>query len=166
MGEEIDRLTSELERSHAQDARSRQSAQEWQTRAEEAERELSRIRGSLAEFSNAWRDMGQAFANVTGQNQDLNPADQGEHEAHSRRSGSDQDIVMTSDETTPVSDRPSIRKTRGAGQNSGNQLHHDPNALSRLEPDLHYGSSSGRSSLSSGPGLKRKFEPAVGGKEV
>ena len=50
MGEEIDRLTSELERAHAQEARSRLSAQEWQTRAEdaeqraeEAERELSRM---------------------------------------------------------------------------------------------------------------------------
>lgn len=179
MGEEIDRLTSELVRAHAQEARSRLSAQEWQTRAEgaeqraeeaeqraeEAERELSRIQGSLAEFNNAWRDMGQAFTNVTGQHQDLNLADQGEREAHSRRSGSDQDIVMTSEGTTPVSDRPLMRKPRGVSQNSGNPLPHDPNSLSRLGFDLHYGALLGRSSLSSRPGLKRKLEPAVGGLE-
>ena len=107
VGEEIDR---ELERAHAQEARSRFSAQEWQTRAEEAEhraeeaehraeeaeRELSRIQDSLAEF-NVWRDMGQAYANVTGQSQDLNPAGQGEREAHSRTLGPEQDIIVTGD---------------------------------------------------------------------
>lgn len=173
MGEEIDRLTSELERAHAQEARTRLSAQEWQTRAEEAEqraeeaeRELSRIQGSLAEFNKAWRDMGQAFANVTGQSQDLNPAGQGESEAHSRRSGSDQDTVMTGDGTTPVSDRPSMRRIRGGSQNSGNPLPHDQNALSHLGSDLHHGSPLGRSSVSSRPGgMKRPFEPAVGGLE-
>ena len=169
MGEEIDRLTSELEGAHAQAARSRQ---EWQTRieeaeqrAEEAERELSRIQCSLAEFNNAWRDMGQAYANVTGQNQDLNPAGQGEHEAHSRRSGSDQDIVMTGDGATTVSDRPTMPKSRGGSQNIGNPLPHEPSAVSRLGSDLHYESSLQRSSLSSRTGLKRPFEPAVGGLE-
>ena len=100
VGEEIDR---ELERAHAQEARSRLSAQEWQTRAEEAEhraeeaeRELSRIQDSLAEF-NVWRDMGQAYANVTGQSQDVNPAGQGEREAHSRTLGPEQDIIVIGD---------------------------------------------------------------------
>lgn len=175
MGEEIDRLTSELERAHAQEARSRLSAQEWQTRAEdaeqraeetkhrveetkhraeEAERELSRIHSSLAEFNNAWRDMGQAFANVTGQNQDLNPAGQGERQAHFRRSGSDQDTVMAGDGTTPVSDHPPMRETRGPSQNSGNPLPNDPNALSRLGPNLHYESSS-RSSFQQAERLEK-----------
>ena len=164
-GEEIDRLTSELERAHAQEARSRLSAQEWQTRAEEAEhraeeaeRELSRIQGSLAEFNNVWRE---AYANVTGQSQDLNPAGQGEREAHSRRPGPEQDIIMTGDATTPGSDRPSMRRSCGGNQSSENPLPHHDNALPGLGSNLHHGSSSGGSTLSSRPGLKRKFEPAV-----
>ena len=178
VGEEIDRLTSELERAHAQEARSRLSAQEWQTRAEEAEhraeeaehraeeaeRELSRIQGSLAEF-NVWRDMGQVYANVTGQSQDLNPAGQGEREAHSRTLGPEQDIIMTGDATTPGSDQPPIRRSRGGSQSSENPLPHHDNSLPRLGSNLHHGSSSGGSSLSSRPGLKRKFEPAVGDPE-
>ena len=160
MGEEIDRLTSELERAHAQEARSRLSAQEWQTRAEEAERELSRIQGSLAEVNNTWRTMGQALATVRKENQDLNPVGQGEPEAHST-SGIEQDIVMTGAGVTPVSDPSSMRRSRGGSQDSENPLPHDPNALSRLRSDLQHGSTSGRSLPSSRPGLKRKFEPAV-----
>ena len=95
----------------------------------------------------------------------LNPAGQVEREAHSRTSGSDQDVVMTGNGTRPVSDRPSMRKSRGGSQNSGNPLAHEPNALSLLGSDLHHGSSLQRSSLSSRPGLKRPFEPEVGGLE-
>ena len=165
MGEEIDRLRSELEGANAREARSRLSAQEWQTRAEEAERELSRIQGSLAEFYNARRDIGQAYANVTGQNQDLNPAGHGEREANSRTSGSDQDIVMTGDGATPVSDRPPMQKSRGGSQNGGNPLPYEPNALSRPGSDLHHGTPLQISSLSGRQGLKRPFEPEVGGLE-
>ena len=179
MGEEIDRLTSELEKAHAQGAPSMPSAQERQThaeeaehraeaaehRAEEAERELSRIQCSFPEFENILRAMSQAYANVTGQNQDLNPTGQGERHARSQRSDSDQDILVTGDGNNPVSGRPSMRNTRGGSQNSGNTLPHDLNALSRLGSHLRYGSSSG-SSLSSRLGsLKRSFEPAVGDPE-
>lgn len=145
MGEEIDRLTSELE--------------ETKHRAEEAERELSRIRSSLVEF---WRVTGQAFANVTGQNQDLNPAGQGEHEAHSRTSGSEQDIFMTGDGTRPVSDQPAMQKSREGSQNTGNPLPHEPNTLSRLGTDLNDGTPLQTNPTFSRPGLKRPFEPEVG----
>ena len=193
MSEEIDRLTHELERAHAREARlkedfeaHRKSAQQWQTRAEEAERELSRIQGEFPDFNNAWRAMGQAFANVTGQviddnddviflpgdegeidyeNQDLNPAGQGEREAHPSTFGFDRDIVMTDDEITPVSDQSSMRRSNRGSQDSGHPFPYDPKPLSHLESDLQHGSSLRRSSLSGMPGLKSPFEPSIRGLE-
>ena len=179
MGEEIDRLTSELAKTHAQGAALVRSAQEWQTHAEEAEhraeaaehraeaaeRELSRIQCSFPEFENILRAMSQAYANVTGQNQDLNPTGQGEHHARSRRSGSDEDLLVTGDGNNPVFGRPSMHNPHEGSHSSGNSLPHAPNALSCLESHLNYGSSSG-SSLSSRPvSFKRSFEPAVGDPE-
>ena len=161
MSEEIDRLKVELERAQAREARLRQDseahqifARQWQTRAEEAERraeeaerELSRIQGSFPGFNNAWRAIGQAFANVTGQviddsvdaiflpgdegqvdyqDHDLDPAGQGEREAHSSSFSFDQDIVMTDDEISPVFAQPSMRRSSRVGQVSGLITHARP----------------------------------------
>ena len=169
------------------------SIQHWQgrtreaeRRAEQAERELSRIQGSFPEFNNAWRAMGQAFANVSHkvsddsddaiflpgdeveinyQNQDLDPAGQGEREAHPSRFGFDQDIVMTDDDITPVSDQPSMRRSSRGSQDIARQLAYDPKPISHLGSDFEHGSSLRRSSPSGVPGLKSPFEPSIRGLE-
>ena len=163
MGEEIDRLTNELEKAHAREARlredfeaHRESAQQWQTRAEEAERELSRVQGRFPEFNNAWRTMGQAFANVTGQVIDdgddaiLLPEDT-------------QDIHMADDESTPVFDPSSMRRSNRGIENSEPLLSYAPNTFSRLGSDLQRGSLLRRSSLSGISSPRTGFEPGLQG---
>ena len=161
MSEEIDRLTNELERAHAREARiredfeaHRESAQQWQTRAEEAERKLSRIQGVFPEFNIAWRAMGQAFANVTGQVIDdgddaiLLPEDT-------------QDIDMADDESTPVIDPSPRRRSNRGSENSEPLLPYAPNTFSRLGSDGQRGSSLRGSSLSGIPGPRRGYEPGL-----
>ena len=161
MSEEIDRLTNELERAHAREARiredfeaHRESAQQWQTRAEEAERKLSRIQGVFPEFNIAWRAMGQAFANVTGQVIDdgddaiLLPEDT-------------QDIDMADDESTPVIDPSPRRRSNRGSENSEPLLPYAPNTFSRLGSDVQRGSSLRGSSLSGIPGPRRGYEPGL-----
>ena len=163
MGEEIDRLINELENAHAREARlredfeaHRESAQQWQTRAEEAERELSRIQGRFPEFNNAWRAMGQAFANVTGQVIDdgddaiLLPEDT-------------QDIDMADVEGTSVFDPSSMRRSNRGIENSVPLLSYAPNTFSRLGFDLQRGSSLRRSSLSGISSPRTGFEPGLQG---
>ena len=136
MGEEIDRLTIELERAQAREARLREDfeahrihARQWQTRAEEAERELSRIQGSFPEFNNTWRAMGQAFANSTGQ-----VIDDGDDAILSPQET--QYIHMEDDESTPVFDHSSIRRPDRDSENSEPLLPYAPNTSTRPGSDL------------------------------
>ena len=62
------RISAEEAEGRAEEAEHR--AEEAERRAEKAERNLSRIQGRVPEIINAWRAMGQAFRNVTGQTLD------------------------------------------------------------------------------------------------
>ncbi|KAK0514223.1 hypothetical protein JMJ35_002840 [Cladonia borealis] len=137
MGEEIDRLTTELERAHAREARLREdleaqrtAARQWQSRAEEAERELSRIQGSFPEFNNLWRAMGQALANVTGQ-----VVDDGNDAIF--LPGDGEDVHMTDDESTPVFGPSLFRISDSGSENSESEaLHAAGESPSSTESDL------------------------------
>ncbi len=164
MSEEIDRLTTELEGAHAREARLREEfdahriyARQWQTRAEEAERELSRIRGSFPEFNIAWRARGQAFANVT--SQVIDDGDDGDDAILLPEDT--QDIHMADDESTPVFDPSSMRTSNRGSETSEPLLPYAPNTFSRLGSDVQLGSSLRGSSLSGIPGPRRGYEPGL-----
>ena len=161
MSEEIDRLTIELERAQAREARLRQDseahqifARQWQTRAEEAERELSRIQNSFPEFNNTWRAMGQAFANVTGQ-----VIDDGDDAILLPQET--QDTHMADDESTPVFDPSSIRRPDRGSENSEPLLPYSPNTFSPGGSNLQRGSSLRRRSISGILGPGTGFEPGL-----
>ena len=161
MSEEIDWLTTKLERAHSREARiredseaHRESAQQWQTRAEEAERELSRIQCKFPEFNIAWRAMGQAFANVTSQVIDDN-------DDVTLLPGDTQDIHMADDESAPVFDSSPRRRSNRGSENSEPLLPNAPNTFSRLGSDVQRGSSLRGSSLSGIPDRRRGHEPGL-----
>ena len=155
MGEEIDRLTTELERAHAREARLREdfeaqrtAARQWQSRAEGAERELSRIQGSFPEFNNLLRAM------ITGQ-----VVDDGNDAIFVP--GDTEDVHMTDDESTPVIDPSSIRRSERDSETSEPLLPHAPNTFSHIGSDLQQGSSLRRSSFSGSRGPSNGFETGL-----
>ena len=162
------RLDMESLRISAEEAEHR--AEEAERRAEKAERNLSRIQGRVPEIINAWRAMGQAFRNVTGQTlddsndakfvpedegmvdyqgQSIAQASEGE-EIDDQGQQSDQasqheetDYQAQQGDQASQGDQPYYMGQRSDQASEGeNELHpFEPETISNLEDDSQYGSS-------------------------